>query len=283
MSSVCLVPACGTPTFECAATEQCTSKGITGRCEAEGVCSLPDDACSSGWRYSDYAGSRSEECVEGSTASIQFAGSISTEGLDTAQLDLDISDLPSVEEGTPRLILAFVSSATYVASISVASEGGEWTKIEEQCSGRSTTGIGLWRGPSGASGPLTARLAESSPSMALMIAAFDGASPELSVLAATNPLGQEEGCDGGTDSLNFDVAVEAGGESFVAAIVAARGRPVTGEPGLLTLDAVIPDVGDDAGINLLRADSRALDDGVLSGSLANLSPADWAFIAFGLR
>lgn len=42
-------------TFTCAQDEQCHLDGVAGACEAEGFCSFPDGACSSGRRFGDHA------------------------------------------------------------------------------------------------------------------------------------------------------------------------------------------------------------------------------------
>lgn len=49
--------------FECGSDDACTRDGTAGRCEPEGVCAYPSDACPSQWRYSPNAGTLADACV----------------------------------------------------------------------------------------------------------------------------------------------------------------------------------------------------------------------------
>lgn len=49
--------------FECTIDEQCSSSGIVGRCETEGLCSFPDEECSDGFRFGESSGERAGQCV----------------------------------------------------------------------------------------------------------------------------------------------------------------------------------------------------------------------------
>lgn len=49
--------------FECGSDQACTRDGTAGRCEPEGVCAYPAEACPSLWRYSPNAGSLADACV----------------------------------------------------------------------------------------------------------------------------------------------------------------------------------------------------------------------------
>lgn len=49
--------------FECGSDQGCTRDGTAGRCEAEGVCAYPSEACPSQWRYSPNAGALADACV----------------------------------------------------------------------------------------------------------------------------------------------------------------------------------------------------------------------------
>lgn len=53
-----------TESFVCDADVQCVTDVAAGRCEPEGVCSFPDEACPSGHRYGLLAGELSGKCVE---------------------------------------------------------------------------------------------------------------------------------------------------------------------------------------------------------------------------
>jgi hypothetical protein len=49
--------------FECNDDAGCVRGGVHGFCEAEHVCSYPDEACESMRRYSPHAGALADECV----------------------------------------------------------------------------------------------------------------------------------------------------------------------------------------------------------------------------
>ncbi len=41
------------PSYQCSSAAQCASGGVTGRCESNGFCSLPDPSCGDGYRWAD--------------------------------------------------------------------------------------------------------------------------------------------------------------------------------------------------------------------------------------
>ncbi len=49
--------------YQCAQSSECQNGGEPGTCEPEGVCSFPDDECSSGKKYGALAGAQSGQCV----------------------------------------------------------------------------------------------------------------------------------------------------------------------------------------------------------------------------
>jgi hypothetical protein len=53
--------------FACAQDDQCSGGPSGGQCEADGRCSFPDSACSTGRRYGGFAGTKSNTCVGGGT------------------------------------------------------------------------------------------------------------------------------------------------------------------------------------------------------------------------
>jgi len=68
VACVTLAAACspfGGGEFVCMQDDQCQGGPGGGMCEADGRCSFPDPACSTGRRYGGFAGSRSNTCVGG--------------------------------------------------------------------------------------------------------------------------------------------------------------------------------------------------------------------------
>jgi hypothetical protein len=78
--------ACSIPAFDCSDDSQCVA-AAEGRCEPDGRCSYPDDACPSRRRYGEFAGDLSRTCVDGAVTSSSDATTQtldpSTSGLDT--------------------------------------------------------------------------------------------------------------------------------------------------------------------------------------------------------
>lgn len=66
--------------FGCGSDDACTREGTAGRCEPEGVCAYPSEACPSQWRYSPNAGVLAEQCVApaGGAASTGFGSNTGT-------------------------------------------------------------------------------------------------------------------------------------------------------------------------------------------------------------
>lgn len=97
---------CIPSTFVCESSEQC-SRGDSGLCEANGVCSYPSDGCTSGRRYSAYGQSNAGECVpedgETSTSSSSgpdvSTGATSTGGVDASTSSSDASGETGTEPG----------------------------------------------------------------------------------------------------------------------------------------------------------------------------------------
>jgi hypothetical protein len=60
----CGLAGCGLPdVYHCQRDSQCMSGAGAGRCEADGFCSFADSKCPNGWRYGNWAGPLSGECI----------------------------------------------------------------------------------------------------------------------------------------------------------------------------------------------------------------------------
>lgn len=88
-----------TESFVCDADVQCVTSSAVGRCEPDGLCSFPDEACPSGRRYGKLGGEHAGECVEaGSSDSDTDPGATSVvpEGTEGTAGPGDGSSGPSV-------------------------------------------------------------------------------------------------------------------------------------------------------------------------------------------
>jgi hypothetical protein len=55
--------ACGPSAYACAQDDQCAIDALRGVCQADGLCSFPDDECRSGQRYGEHGGAVGGQCV----------------------------------------------------------------------------------------------------------------------------------------------------------------------------------------------------------------------------
>lgn len=63
MAVLFALPACKDDAFFCTSDEQCTEGGAAGICQANELCSFPDDDCPSGQAYGKYSGALAGRCV----------------------------------------------------------------------------------------------------------------------------------------------------------------------------------------------------------------------------
>jgi len=92
MACVVLAAACspfGGGEFACMQDDECAGGPGGGRCEADGRCSFPDPACSTGRRYGGFAGTKSNTCVGGGT--VIDASSDSDAPFDSSTIDSPIT------------------------------------------------------------------------------------------------------------------------------------------------------------------------------------------------
>lgn len=98
--------------FACTADAQCMADGAAGRCEVEGVCSFPDDACPSGHRYGALAGGLSGECVgEGSSGAASSEADTRASALEDT-LDVDGSSTSTSTSSTSTTGVTSSTSTT---------------------------------------------------------------------------------------------------------------------------------------------------------------------------
>lgn len=95
---VALVAACQSDGFQCEGDSECTVQGVAGLCEDNGVCSFPDEECSSGRRYGQQAPAElAGVCVEGGGSS---SGTTSTQGTSSVPASTTAAETTSTETST---------------------------------------------------------------------------------------------------------------------------------------------------------------------------------------
>jgi len=262
--------------------------GAAGACEPSGYCSFADEDCDSGRRYASLSGPLADECVTGDAASpVALLGSVYATTTNSASLTVDVSSLPAVTTGKTGYLLLAIADQNLQAVENVSGGGATWTRLDDQCAARRTTGASVW------SGAIDDRATDSveitfvaAPENAIgVVAAFETASARvgIDVLGSANTAGADADCTGsGTDASSYAVAAEpAWSGSFVLLVMAARHRTVYGENSATLLFAEHVDTGSaPAGIALLQYPHSALDDGSASGTLSG--DEDWAGVALEL-
>ena len=97
--------ACAQPVFECSTHASC---GRDGRCEPGGACSFPDDACPSGRRFGEFAGSVAGMCVaEESIGTTDLSG---TSEADTTSSSMSTSE-PMPDADSTHAVVDTTSSS----------------------------------------------------------------------------------------------------------------------------------------------------------------------------
>jgi len=281
--------ACTTSDYSCSEHAQCVDQGgAAGACEPSGYCSFADPDCDSGRRYAPLSGSLAGECVTGDVASpVTFAGSAYATTSDSASLAVDVGALPAPATGKTGFLILAVADQNYQPVDGVSGGGATWTRLDDQCAARLTTGASVWWGAldDRAAGNVDISFVATPDNAIAVVAALETASARvgIDVLGSANSAGDDAECIGtGTDASSYAIAAEpAWSGSFVLLVMAARHRTVYGENATTPLFAQHVDTGSaPAGLALVQYPHAALDDGSASGTLSG--DEDWAGVVLEL-
>jgi hypothetical protein len=138
-----------------------------------------------------------------------MAGQVSFEAVVTgvASDAIDVATASNVSAVDGHLYIAAIASKSHEETLSVSGLGLDWTSVGEQCSGRSQTGIALFRalGAPDADGPVTATFADAPRNAAMAVVRYSGVDPGDPVGAPVgfNTLGLEGACAAGIDALAY--------------------------------------------------------------------------------
>jgi len=140
----------------------------------------------------------------------------------------------SVSAMADHLYLAAVSSKSRVDVVSVDGLGLTWQLITKQCSGREQTGVELWmaHGTPGASGPVTATLADAPSNAVIVVSKYSGVdlTDPIGATGAANTNGADGSCSGGSDGSAHDFGLTTTADGSVVYVSPAM-RNRNYEPG----------------------------------------------------
>jgi len=185
-----------------------------------------------------------------------------------------------------RLYLAVVSTKSHRSVQSVTGLGGSWALVDEQCAGRSQTGLTVYSTTSASSsGPVTAVL-DGTPANAVIAvieyAGADSAAPLGSPVSA-NTVGFDGACSGGVDGESYSVPVTtATSNSLVSSFVAIRNRRHTPGAGFTEILEVSQGSGGNTVGLAAQTQLVPIPDTVNSGGTTS-STVDWAVVAVEIR
>jgi uncharacterized repeat protein (TIGR02543 family) len=182
-----------------------------------------------------------------------------------------------------HLYLAAISTKDNVAVTGVSGLGLSWTLVQAQCSGRSNTGVEVWRAqgtPSG-NGAVTATLAAKASYAVIAVTRYSGvdAVNPLGNMVSGNTNGVNGACSGGSDnksySFNFTTATTG---AMVYGAAAMRDRSHTPGAGYTeraeikksSASVAVQDKG-------IAAAGPVILNGTFSGS------ADWAVVGLEIK
>ena len=115
-----------------------------------------------------------------------------------------------------HLYLAAISMKPYKAVSAVNGMGLTWSLVDAQCSGRNQTGVEVWIGEGSATdGVVTATLANSSQSIAIVVTRYSGADLTNPVgnIVSGNTTGEDGACSGGSDNNAYAFTLNTDGNN----------------------------------------------------------------------
>ncbi|MFQ5652008.1 MAG: choice-of-anchor D domain-containing protein, partial [bacterium] len=140
-----------------------------------------------------------------------------------------VSTLANLSAAAGDLYLAAISFRPKAEVISVTGLGLQWTRVGAQCSGRSVTGVEVWRalGTPAADGVVTATFSQAVTSAVISVSRYSGVDPAapIGALISGNTNGAAGGCAGGTDSNVYEFTLTSSVDrSVVFGAVALRNK-----------------------------------------------------------
>ena len=137
----------GNPLFLCHDSSDCTENGVDGTCQPGGLCSFPDDDCTTGQRYGNHAGNVSGECVPNVD---ETGGEATTASSATATSNATATTNPVVDgTSTGEPTDTTTTDPDPMTSTSAAASTGEGSTTSEVSAGTDSGGTNMTAQPYG--------------------------------------------------------------------------------------------------------------------------------------
>jgi hypothetical protein len=201
-----------------------------------------------------------------------------------ASLSTTVATSGDVTAAAEDLYLAAVSMKGFTDVASVDGLGLTWTLVEEQCSGRGTTGVSLWmaQGIATASGPVSAQFGGTPNNAVISVARYSGVKKfdPVGAIASANRNGAQGACTAGVDTATYSTDVDASSDGAVIFSAAAiRQRTHTPGAGYTEIDEIRTGAtgGSTAAIATQQRTLTSAGTVPADGSFNNT--VDWAVVA----
>ncbi|MCB9088786.1 MAG: hypothetical protein H6628_10805 [Calditrichae bacterium] len=209
---------------------------------------------------------------------IQHLGTVSggSSGSTTVATSVNVS----AAEGD--LYLAAISSKSQEPVLTVSGMGLSWMLKEDQCAGRSNTGVEIWwaQGTPSGDGIVSATFGSAPTSAVITVSRYTGVHPTapLGASVAGNTLGVDGSCSGGTDSDNYNFSLSTSvADAYVFSAAAIRNRSHTPGSGYSEIGEYSQGSGGDmAALALQHKPQPTVGSTAVDGTLSNAT--DWAVV-----
>ncbi|MEZ4746655.1 MAG: T9SS type A sorting domain-containing protein [Calditrichia bacterium] len=204
-------------------------------------------------------------------------------GTSTGGSSVTTSQSPGTQGGT---FIAAITGKPHRTVASVNGLGLSWTLVDEQCAGRSQTGVSVWiaNGTPTSAGNVTATFSDAPSGAAIIVSRYTGvdvANPVANTITGnTNGIGGN--CSGGTDNSNYNFPMFANSGSTIFSAVAKRNKTHTPGSGFDQLSEVTAGSGGSAaGLDVQEKPISISGSQSVDGTFS--SDVDWAVVAVALR
>lgn len=204
-------------------------------------------------------------------------------GTSTGGSSVSTSQSPGTQGGT---FIAAITGKPHRTVASVSGLGLSWTLVDEQCAGRSQTGVSVWiaSGTPTSAGNVTAGFSDAPSSAAIIVSRYTGvdvANPVANTITGnTNGIGGN--CSGGTDNSNYNFPMFANSGSTIFSAVAKRNKTHTPGSGFDQLSEVTAGSGGSAaGLDVQEKSISISGSQGVDGTFS--SDVDWAVVGVALR
>ncbi len=198
-----------------------------------------------------------------------------------------VSTDASVLAVSDHFYLAVISSKSNANVLSVSGLGLTWQLIESQCSGRSHTGVHIWRGIGSAStSEVVTAILDDDPRNALInVVRFSGVDPDdpIGATLSANENGFDGNCSGGSDERNYSFNFSSSSDgSLIFGTIGSRNRSHTPGAGYTEISETSQGSGSTTATlalqtQLVNTAGTVSFDGTFSGRV------DWAAAAIELQ